>query len=253
MTRDEREETGLRAVLNFGHTIGHAIEAVAGYDGPYQHGEAVAVGMVAEARLAERLGWIGADAVDRLIRLLERFGLPTSAPGLDRREALVAAMARDKKNRGGKIRFVLPRSIGKVELTDAASLDDVRAVLCDPLNPRSATKRGATLGRIRRRSTTARPDPSGDGAGRRAAHQPGAARAVRVGRARSGGVARATARRHGRRPQDRREDLASPPGLRRRRRAGLVPAHGCRRALRAAIRSIRRRSRTYPTRRVSST
>ncbi|MGP0074303.1 MAG: 3-dehydroquinate synthase, partial [Bryobacteraceae bacterium] len=79
---DEREETGLRAVLNFGHTIGHAIEAVAGYEGPFQHGEAVAVGMVAEARLATRLGWIGTDAVDRLIRLLKRFGLPTSAPGL---------------------------------------------------------------------------------------------------------------------------------------------------------------------------
>jgi 3-dehydroquinate synthase len=128
VTRDEREETGLRAILNFGHTIGHAIEAVAGYDGPFQHGEAVAVGMAAEARLAERLGWIGADAVDRLKRLLERFGLPTSARGLDA-EKLMAAMARDKKNRAGKIRFVLPRSIGKVELTDAASHDDVRAVL----------------------------------------------------------------------------------------------------------------------------
>ncbi len=56
VARDEREETGLRAVLNFGHTIGHAIEAVAGYGGAFQHGEAVAVGMVAEARIAERLG-----------------------------------------------------------------------------------------------------------------------------------------------------------------------------------------------------
>jgi 3-dehydroquinate synthase len=128
VSEDEREETGLRAILNFGHTIGHAIEAVAGYDGPFQHGEAVAVGMAAEARLAERLGWIGADAVDRLTRLLERFGLPTSAPGLDAGK-LMAAMARDKKNRAGKIRFVLPRSIGKVELTDTASHDDVRAVL----------------------------------------------------------------------------------------------------------------------------
>jgi 3-dehydroquinate synthase len=130
VTRDEREETGLRAVLNFGHTIGHAIEAVAGYDGPYQHGEAVAVGMVAEARLAQRLGWIGTDAVDRLVHLLMRFGLPTSAPRLDV-DRLVAAMTRDKKNRLGKIRFVLPRSIGTVELTDAAGVDDVRAVLAN--------------------------------------------------------------------------------------------------------------------------
>jgi len=128
VTQDEREETGLRAVLNFGHTIGHAIEAVTGYGGAFLHGEAVAVGMAAEARLAERLGWLRREDVGRLIDLLERFGLPTSAPGLDV-EKLIAAMTRDKKNRGGKIRFVLPRSIGSVELTDAAVENDVRAVL----------------------------------------------------------------------------------------------------------------------------
>jgi 3-dehydroquinate synthase len=128
VSRDEREETGLRAVLNFGHTIGHAIEAVAGYDGPYQHGEAVAVGMVAEARLAESLGWIGREVVGRIEGLLDRLGLPTRAPGLDP-ERLLEAMGRDKKNRGGRTRFVLPRSIGQVELTDAAGEAEVRAVL----------------------------------------------------------------------------------------------------------------------------
>ncbi|MFO0906963.1 MAG: 3-dehydroquinate synthase [Isosphaeraceae bacterium] len=128
VTRDEREETGLRAVLNFGHTIGHAIEAVAGYDGPFHHGEAVAVGMVAEARLAERIGWFsGADA-DRLTTLLTAFGLPTRAAGLDT-QALIEAMSRDKKNRKGKVRFVLPRSLGTVELTDLPSESDIRAVL----------------------------------------------------------------------------------------------------------------------------
>lgn len=126
--RDEREETGLRAVLNFGHTVAHAIEAVAGYDGPYQHGEAVAVGMVAEARLAERMGWIGSDLVDRIERLLVRLGLPTAAPGLDA-SRLIDAMTRDKKNRGGRIRFVLPRAIGRVELTDGPDDAEVRAVL----------------------------------------------------------------------------------------------------------------------------
>ena len=115
---DEREETGLRAVLNFGHTIGHAIEAVAGYGGAFQHGEAVAAGMVAESRLAESLGWIGPEVTARLEALLRRFGLPTEAPGLDP-DALIAAMGRDKKNRGGEIRFVLPRSIGRVEATGA--------------------------------------------------------------------------------------------------------------------------------------
>jgi 3-dehydroquinate synthase len=128
VAQDEREETGVRAVLNFGHTIGHAIEAVAGYDGAYLHGEAVAVGMVAESRLAERLGWIGPGVVDRLTRLLERLGLPVTAPGLDP-ERLLGAMRGDKKNRAGKVRFVLPRSIGTVELTDAAGAADVRAVL----------------------------------------------------------------------------------------------------------------------------
>jgi 3-dehydroquinate synthase len=128
VSRDEREETGLRAVLNFGHTIAHAIEAVAGYDGPYQHGEAVAVGMVAEARLAERIGWVGPDVVARIEGLLARLGLPTSAPGLDAGR-LRAAMGRDKKNRAGRVRFVLPRSIGRVELTDAAGEAEIGACL----------------------------------------------------------------------------------------------------------------------------
>jgi 3-dehydroquinate synthase len=128
VARDEREETGLRAVLNFGHTIGHAIEAVAGYNGPFQHGEAVAVGMVAESLLAQRLGWIGPEISDRLVRLLERFGLATRAPGLDP-DRLIEAMSRDKKNQRGRLRFVLPRSMGQVELTDAASETDIRAVL----------------------------------------------------------------------------------------------------------------------------
>lgn len=131
VSRDEREETGLRAVLNFGHTVGHAIEAVAGYGGAYLHGEAVAVGMVAECRIAEGLGRIGPEVTGRVAALLERFGLPTSAPGLDP-DALLEAMTRDKKNRDGKVRFVLPRSIGSVELTDAAGVDLVRSSLISP-------------------------------------------------------------------------------------------------------------------------
>jgi 3-dehydroquinate synthase len=125
---DEREESGLRAILNFGHTIGHAIESVAGHAGSFQHGEAVAVGMVAEARLAQRLGWVPGEVVERLARLLERLGLPTSVPGLDS-QGLLGAMRLDKKNKDGKLRFVLPRAIGTVELTDEASEHDVKAVL----------------------------------------------------------------------------------------------------------------------------
>lgn len=130
VSKDEREETGLRAVLNFGHTIGHAIEAVAGYGGRFQHGEAVSAGMVAEARLAGRLGWIEGHSTDRLRTLLDRLGLPTSAPGLAP-DALLAAMSLDKKNRDGRIRFVLPRSLGHVELTDSPTEPDLLAVLAE--------------------------------------------------------------------------------------------------------------------------
>ncbi len=128
VSKDEREETGLRAVLNFGHTIGHAIEAVAGYGGHFEHGEAVAVGMVAECRLAERIGWITPDVTYRLIKLLKRCRLPVSAPGLSI-ERMIDAMGRDKKNQAGKIRFVLPRRIGHVEMTSEVTSDQVRAVL----------------------------------------------------------------------------------------------------------------------------
>jgi 3-dehydroquinate synthase len=125
VSKDEREETGLRAVLNFGHTVAHAVESVAGYGSRYHHGEAVAVGMVVESRLAVRLGWIDPATADRVEAIVKRYGLPTSAPGLDP-DSLIEAMSRDKKNQKGKIRFVLPRKIGHVELTDAPSLADVR-------------------------------------------------------------------------------------------------------------------------------
>jgi len=118
VSADEYEQTGVRAILNFGHTVGHAVEAVAGYGGGYQHGEAVAVGMVAEARLAERMGKINPEAVDRLAGLLVRLGLPVAAPGLSV-EALLAAMTLDKKNRGGQVRFVLPDRIGSVAEAEA--------------------------------------------------------------------------------------------------------------------------------------
>jgi 3-dehydroquinate synthetase len=84
--------------------------------------------MVAEARLADRLGWLTSEVTQRLVTLLERLGLPTSAPGLDP-AALLDAMSRDKKNRQGSIRFVLPRGIGRVELTDEPRESDILAVL----------------------------------------------------------------------------------------------------------------------------
>ena len=128
VTADEREESGLRAVLNFGHTVGHAIEAVAGYGGAFQHGEAVAAGMVVECKLAEQLGWISPALTERVAGLLARFGLPTSIQGLDP-NSLLEAMTRDKKNRDGRVRFVLPRALGHVELTSAVEPDLLKTVI----------------------------------------------------------------------------------------------------------------------------
>jgi 3-dehydroquinate synthase len=129
--RDELEWTGLRAVLNFGHTVAHAVESVAGYSDAYHHGEAVSIGMVAESRIAEELGWLDACTRRRLERLLSCFGLPTAAPELDT-ELLLEAMTHDKKNRAGSLRFVLPRRLGHVELTDVVTPDRIRRVLVAP-------------------------------------------------------------------------------------------------------------------------
>jgi 3-dehydroquinate synthase len=110
----DETESGLRAILNFGHTIGHAIENSAGY-GRYLHGEAIAIGQVAAARLsAARLG-LSQDEVGRIHRLLAAAGLPTHLRlGAGQRKRLFEAMKLDKKVTRGEIRFVLASAIGKV-------------------------------------------------------------------------------------------------------------------------------------------
>lgn len=125
--RDEREETGLRAVLNYGHTFAHAFETIGGY-GAWLHGEAVAAGMVCASRLAERRGLIGPDLTARQIKLLKTFSLPVGPrdwPG----DALVETMRSDKKAQGGRLRFVLPCRLGEVKLYDDVAEEDVRKVL----------------------------------------------------------------------------------------------------------------------------
>ncbi len=109
VAEDERE-AGRRAILNFGHTIGHAIEATAKYEA--LHGEAVAIGMVYEALLAETLGVAEAGTAQRITRLLERFRLPLERPHGAGVSDLIEAMRGDKKVRGGEIRFALPKEIG---------------------------------------------------------------------------------------------------------------------------------------------
>ena len=121
-------EHGERALLNFGHTFGHAIETGQAYDG-LNHGEAVAVGMVLAARLSARLGHAsGADA-DRLQAVLERFGLPVALPaGLDP-DALLAHMRLDKKAQASGLRFVLWDGIGRARVVAGVPADAVLAVL----------------------------------------------------------------------------------------------------------------------------
>jgi 3-dehydroquinate synthase len=110
---DEREQTGLRSVLNYGHTFCHALETVTGY-GRYLHGEAVAIGMLCASRLAERLGRVDAELTARQHKLLASLGLPVDFPAIDQGPFL-AALARDKKSERGRLRFVLPARMGHVE------------------------------------------------------------------------------------------------------------------------------------------
>jgi 3-dehydroquinate synthase len=112
--QDEREETGLRAVLNYGHTFCHALETVTGY-GHFLHGEAVAIGMICASRLAESLGLIGNEVTRRQCELLRQLGLPTEVGDMDR-DQLLAVMQHDKKSEHGRLRFVLPTRLGSVEL-----------------------------------------------------------------------------------------------------------------------------------------
>jgi 3-dehydroquinate synthase len=125
--RDEREETGLRAVLNYGHTFAHAFETVAGY-GAWLHGEAVAAGMVCASRLAERLGLISRELTARQRDLLARFNLPTAPEPWPVAE-LLAAMRSDKKVLAGRLRFILPQRLGQVALFDEVAETEVRYVL----------------------------------------------------------------------------------------------------------------------------
>jgi len=116
----DEKEAGLRMILNFGHTVGHAIETLTKYKA-YNHGEAVSIGMVAAAQIAQK-------AVDRITNLLESLGLPTGVDNIPV-ERVIKAMAIDKKVRGGKLRFVLPEKIGKVVIKDDVPLKTIKQVL----------------------------------------------------------------------------------------------------------------------------
>lgn len=126
---DERE-SGVRALLNLGHTYGHAIEAEMGY-GNWLHGEAVAAGIMMAAHAARRLGQFSASDIDRIRALLERAGLPVQGPDAMSPESYLPHMMRDKKVHAGQLRLVLPTAIGRSEVRGGVSHDIVLASIAD--------------------------------------------------------------------------------------------------------------------------
>ena len=131
VSRDEREE-GLRKLLNFGHTIGHAVELVSGYS--LLHGEAVAIGMALESELAERIGLAQTGTAATVSNALHSAGLPTALPSGSDGDAVMGAMRSDKKGRSGRTMFALPLRIGEMAGADSGwtvsvSDDQLREVL----------------------------------------------------------------------------------------------------------------------------
>ena len=126
VSRDEREQ-GERALLNLGHSFGHAIETAAGY-GEWLHGEAIAVGMLLAAGMSQRLGWLDVADVERVRALLRRAGLPVEPPPLGVGQ-LLGLMRMDKKVRGGRLRLVLLHGIGQAVCTADYPEEALRATL----------------------------------------------------------------------------------------------------------------------------
>jgi 3-dehydroquinate synthase len=118
-------EHGERMLLNFGHTIGHGLEAASGYR--LSHGRAVSVGMIAETRLAVSRGWCSEVTLDALLAMLRTFSLPTECDGIDADEVL-RFVGQDKKRRAGTIRMAIPTEIGRGEVVQV-TLDELRAAL----------------------------------------------------------------------------------------------------------------------------
>ena len=126
VSKDEREG-GLRRILNFGHTIGHAVEAVSGYSIP--HGEAVSIGMAAVSRISAARGLMTPEEMNRLKCILEQFKLPVAIPeGMDR-HAIIEHMKRDKKVRDGKLHFILTRGIGESLVVDDVGRKEIERAL----------------------------------------------------------------------------------------------------------------------------
>jgi 3-dehydroquinate synthase len=128
VAKDERDETGERARLNFGHTVGHAIERAGDYR-KFRHGEALSLGIVAACAISIKRAGLPLGQRDAVINLLQQFELPTRLPPNFSREKVFDALKFDKKFEGGKIRFVVTPRIGIAHLTNDVTLDDIREAI----------------------------------------------------------------------------------------------------------------------------
>jgi 3-dehydroquinate synthase len=128
VAKDERDRTGERAILNFGHTVGHGIERAGDYQ-EFLHGEAVSLGIVAACAISIKKVGLPRDQRDAIVDLLRRFDLPTQLPRDFPREKIIGALKFDKKFEAGKIRFVVTPRIGSAHLSSDVTLKDIREAL----------------------------------------------------------------------------------------------------------------------------
>jgi len=128
VAKDERDRTGERALLNFGHTVGHAIERAGGYR-KFLHGEALSLGIVAACAISTNKLGLSADQRDAIVDLLEKFKLPTKLPKNFPRQKIIEAIKFDKKFEDGKVRFVVTPRIGAAHVTKDVTFDDIRDVI----------------------------------------------------------------------------------------------------------------------------
>jgi 3-dehydroquinate synthase len=128
VAKDERDETGERAILNFGHTIGHAIERAGDYR-KFLHGEAISLGIVAACAVSIKKADLPPDQRDAIVDLLERFNLPTQLPKNFSREKIIETLKFDKKFEGGNVRFVVTPRIGSARLTTDVTMQNIREAI----------------------------------------------------------------------------------------------------------------------------
>lgn len=127
VSKDERE-SALRAILNYGHSIGHAIETITGYS-LYLHGEAISIGMAYEAKLANTLGFLNKDEFLKIKKILKEYSLPVDMPSIIDIYGIIKTVLLDKKNIQGKIRMVIPESIGKMKINFEVGEEELKKVL----------------------------------------------------------------------------------------------------------------------------